>query len=478
MWKLVIEDDESKRTSVPLLRDSYTVGRQDGNTIRLTERNISRVHCKLTRRGDGTGYTLEDVKSANGVFVNGIRIDVLQELVHGDLIQIGDYRVVLQDDTAASDGLPDPATLDSKQRTQPLGPTARAAALMERPHRLVMLVGPTPGAEFSLEFPRLTIGRSEEADISVNHNSVSRMHCEVHDLGEGRFELIDKGSANGVRVNGADLRRGIVEAGDLIELGDVRFKFVGRGQIYVPGANDSQQLTVISDRIPSVSPGEGRGGWLLPILFFLVVIGLAVVSVLILLHARGRSESGANIITHRALAPSLVAQAIEACGRDDCEQARIRLETELPAASRGSLEHREFERQWAEDQLKRAERDPTSARERLHAIEQNTYVGADLRKRANERLVALDSENSTTPGALRQAPKATSDAGFTNSAGDVDRPNQGALPGSASSAKQVLYNKVVSGKASMGEIRLLRGVCKDGGDKGCVEMCRKMLEAP
>ena len=42
MWKLVIEDDEGKRTVVPLTRDEYTLGRREGNTIRLTERNVSR----------------------------------------------------------------------------------------------------------------------------------------------------------------------------------------------------------------------------------------------------------------------------------------------------------------------------------------------------------------------------------------------------------------------------------------------------
>ena len=49
MWKLVIEDDEGKRTVVPLARDDYTIGRQEGNTIRLTERNVSRHHGRVRR---------------------------------------------------------------------------------------------------------------------------------------------------------------------------------------------------------------------------------------------------------------------------------------------------------------------------------------------------------------------------------------------------------------------------------------------
>ena len=50
MWKLVIEDDEGKRTVVPLTRDQYSVGRKEGNTIRLTERNVSREHARLFKK--------------------------------------------------------------------------------------------------------------------------------------------------------------------------------------------------------------------------------------------------------------------------------------------------------------------------------------------------------------------------------------------------------------------------------------------
>src|SRR5271170_4304237 len=105
MWKLVIEDDEGKRTVVPLTRDDYTIGRKEGNTIRLTERNVSRAHCKLHKTNGqphgGLLYVLEDLTSYNGVYINGLRVAETQELAHGDLIQIGDYRIILQDDVAA-----------------------------------------------------------------------------------------------------------------------------------------------------------------------------------------------------------------------------------------------------------------------------------------------------------------------------------------------------------------------------------------
>ena len=49
MFKLVIQDDEGKTTVVPLIRDEITIGRKEGNTIRLTERNVSRRHARIGR---------------------------------------------------------------------------------------------------------------------------------------------------------------------------------------------------------------------------------------------------------------------------------------------------------------------------------------------------------------------------------------------------------------------------------------------
>ena len=45
MWKLTIEDDQASKTVVHLVRDDYTIGRAEENTVRLTERNISRRHA-------------------------------------------------------------------------------------------------------------------------------------------------------------------------------------------------------------------------------------------------------------------------------------------------------------------------------------------------------------------------------------------------------------------------------------------------
>jgi pSer/pThr/pTyr-binding forkhead associated (FHA) protein len=94
VFKLTIEDDEGKTTVVPLARDEITIGRLEGNTIRLTERNVSRRHARLVRQ-NGALY-IEDLTSFTGVRVNGTKIATPTPLHDGDEVQIGDYRLALR----------------------------------------------------------------------------------------------------------------------------------------------------------------------------------------------------------------------------------------------------------------------------------------------------------------------------------------------------------------------------------------------
>src|SRR6185437_11860281 len=188
MWKLTIEDDEGKQTQLPLAHEEYGVGRDETNSIRLTDRNVSRKHAAL--RKNGQGWVLKDNQSYNGTYVNGVRVIGEQGVNNGDVIQLGDYRIELIDEGMAT------------QAGAALPPAV--PPVHQRPNRLVQVVGPQPGAEFPLDKEHFTIGRSEEATISINHSSVSRVHAELFALGNGRFEIVDKASANGIRINGVE----------------------------------------------------------------------------------------------------------------------------------------------------------------------------------------------------------------------------------------------------------------------------------
>jgi pSer/pThr/pTyr-binding forkhead associated (FHA) protein len=206
MYKLVISDDEGRATVVPLLRDEITIGRNEGNTIRLTERNVSRSHARLMKHNGS--YLIEDLGSYNGVTVNGERLDLKAELAAGDQLGIGDYDLVFHSDVMGmANTIPPP-----KPKSQP-------------PPRLVVLSEPAAGAEFTLTKPAVRIGRDERLDIWINHKSISHEHAEVQ-VNDGQVTVFDLESVNGMRVNGVDASRAVLEAGDVFELGEVRFRFL------------------------------------------------------------------------------------------------------------------------------------------------------------------------------------------------------------------------------------------------------------
>ena len=108
MIKLIIEDDEGKTTVVPLIRDEISIGRKEGNTIRLTERNVSRRHARLLKN-NGTVF-IEDLDSYNGIKVNGNKIAGRVAITEGDRIQIGDYVLGLKlEGAVAADKAPEDA---------------------------------------------------------------------------------------------------------------------------------------------------------------------------------------------------------------------------------------------------------------------------------------------------------------------------------------------------------------------------------
>lgn len=318
MFKLVIQDDEGKTTVVPLIRDEITIGRKEGNTIRLTERNVSRRHARILRN-NGEVH-IEDLGSYNGIRVNNARIAERVNLRVSDQVQIGDYKLYLKaegveqvddartmpiervDSQTATDVIAVPAAAP----TQPLGvpPTPVAAsglaaqqALVGNPNRTLVAIADTDpagrpvataaavaaltasagygklvvlssnfaGKEFELSRPQMIIGRTDENDIVINHRSISRNHAKlVREPDTGRYTISDLQSSNGVRVNGQDYGKVELRRGDVVDLGHVRLRFVEPGEDFVFSRD-----AVITD----VPDAGGKKGLLVAILLGVLLLG-------------------------------------------------------------------------------------------------------------------------------------------------------------------------------------------------------------
>ena len=79
---------------IELTGEPLSIGRSREADIPLLDDKVSRVHCGI-RLSDGEFY-LKDLKSRNGVFVNGQRVEDTAKLKAGDRIQIGSTIFVLE----------------------------------------------------------------------------------------------------------------------------------------------------------------------------------------------------------------------------------------------------------------------------------------------------------------------------------------------------------------------------------------------
>jgi len=71
-----------------LSKDKILVGRSHLCDIKIDQKSVSGKHFQLVLNPDG--YTLEDLKSTNGTYVSGDRVDK-KKMKDGDTIEIGTY---------------------------------------------------------------------------------------------------------------------------------------------------------------------------------------------------------------------------------------------------------------------------------------------------------------------------------------------------------------------------------------------------
>ena len=88
---LVVQRGPSAGSRFLLDTDEVTAGRSPDSEIFLDDVTVSRKHAEFRRTP--SGFTVRDVGSLNGTYVNRDRIDEV-ELSGGDEVQIGKFRLV------------------------------------------------------------------------------------------------------------------------------------------------------------------------------------------------------------------------------------------------------------------------------------------------------------------------------------------------------------------------------------------------
>ena len=94
--------------------------------------------------------------------------------------------------------------------------------------KLIVESGKTSQREYILVREKTSIGRAPNNDITISDIAMSRRHVEIDKFPEG-FRLRDLDSGNGTILNGYRIRVAQLRNDDIIEIGNVRFRFEQTG---------------------------------------------------------------------------------------------------------------------------------------------------------------------------------------------------------------------------------------------------------
>jgi pSer/pThr/pTyr-binding forkhead associated (FHA) protein len=283
------------------------IGRDASCDIVVGQNEVSRRHAEIAP-GD-VGYMVRDV-SANGVFVNGERVQGSHRLMRADVVRVGSeefrfYADVLASpsgtpaasDVASASSAPvaptppaaEPAPLPAPAPepvprvfdSLPTAPSPRQAApAAERADPRPVLAtlealneGAAKGSRTPLRTPLAHVGRGAHNDVRLADESVSETHAKLQRRGDGWY-LVDMGSTNGSYVGGTRVQgeRRLDGTPDL-RFGGVKMRFIPAGAASADvepkgtraiAAVDRQRVSAVATPQPAAgAPAAGGGipGW-------------------------------------------------------------------------------------------------------------------------------------------------------------------------------------------------------------------------
>ena len=199
---------------LPLKMGEKIVGRYVESDLILDDHKISRRHAQITV--SASTVVIQDLGSTNGTQVNGQPLSPRRPCVlkEDHQFSMGDYSAKIKRKKYIA---PDPKTM--------IGDLGEILS----PEKKQAIQGDVIDLR-ALDFERserVTIGRTEENDIVLDHPLVSRYHALIEKMGT-RFRLKDLNSTNGVFVNGVRIQNeSWLTDGDTITIGASDFILAG-----------------------------------------------------------------------------------------------------------------------------------------------------------------------------------------------------------------------------------------------------------
>ena len=294
---------DGKEYSVPT--SGLVLGRDASCDVVVAQSEVSRRHAEIVPGDDG--YTLRDM-SANGLYVNGERVQGSLKLARADVVRLGTeefrfYADVLQaapkpveaapaaitvtvDAVPSSDlvemdllpimptapvepvALPTPvpspiAAAAAAPVPAPSAPPAMPVAKDSRPVLAVLEStneGPGKGTQYELRSSLGHVGRGAHNDVRLSDESVSETHAKLQKRDDGWY-VVDMDSTNGTYVGGSRVSgERKLEGSPDVRFGGLKFRFtaVGAGSAAELEAKGTRAIAAMPRASTTAAPAVER----------------------------------------------------------------------------------------------------------------------------------------------------------------------------------------------------------------------------
>jgi pSer/pThr/pTyr-binding forkhead associated (FHA) protein len=206
---------------------------------------------------------ITDAGGAGPVLVNGAPLQPgMPYLIQaGDEINLGDAHLTWHALPEAAAAAPPEATPQSADRPQTVASAERATAPPPPAYSLLIKTA-TETTEFPLTAPVVRIGRAPDNDIWIDDERVSRHHARLVQRADS-YEIIDLGSANGLKMGQERISRRLLAPGDVVRVsGAATLTFQvshpqEREDMSPPAKERAPDETVAAPRATSAAPAAG-----------------------------------------------------------------------------------------------------------------------------------------------------------------------------------------------------------------------------
>lgn len=235
MAKLIITFKDKTLQEVELTK-TITVGREAGDIL-IKNPSVSARHLKIEKNGNT--FTLSDLNSTNGTFINDERVTT-RELKSGDMIAVGRHVLRFENPEESKDEtfdlgfdqdiggrtmMMDPSKI--KAITQPpSGPvdvTQKMDIRKEAPKLFMMQASGAPKV-IKIEKDSTLIGSSDTSDIQIKGITVGKIAAVISRTVD-QYEISYQSGFARLKVNGKQEDKRILVNGDKFSIGSYNFEF-------------------------------------------------------------------------------------------------------------------------------------------------------------------------------------------------------------------------------------------------------------